>query len=397
MDQVGVGSRYLPVAEEIKPNPDFPNIPYPNPEENGALDLAMRSAGLNNRDILIANDPDADRLAVAQRIPELVSPLAHIDQQSNNHIIRKSWYTFTGNQLGVLLASHILENLPLPCPKEKGYYMLNSTVSSSMLAKMCADYGVHHRETLTGFKWMGSIAEDLERQDDHQVPFAFEEALGYMFPQVCYDKDGVTAASIFLLAAGQWHSRGMTPFDKLQQLYSKYGHHETLNHYFRSPDPDTTASLFSQIRAGGWKKGSKFGDLSTTDKQFTISRWRDMTLGYDSDTSDNKPDLPIDQGSHMLTLWLDEDVKFTLRGSGTEPKVKCTPPFSLSCCFLVQTKLIHLCTTVYIESWNNDQQKAIETVCDVFKAIRSQWVAPFAPSMTHADKLFTSSSHTLEL
>lgn len=212
-----------------------------------------------------------------------------------------------------------------------------------MLAKMCTDYGVHHRETLTGFKWMGSIAEDLEHQDSstHQVPFASEEALGYMFPQVCYDKDGVTAASIFLLAAGQWHAQGMTPFDKLQQLYIKYGHHETLNHYFRSPDPDTTASLFSQIRAGDWKKGSPFG--GDANKQFTISRWRDMTLGYDSDTPGNKPDLPIDQGSHMLTLWLDEDVKFTLRGSGTEPKVKCTL-FLLLAFSVVDTKLIRSCT-----------------------------------------------------
>lgn len=75
MDQVGVSSCYLPVAEEIKPNPDFPNIPYPNPEENGALDLAMRAAGLNNREILIANDPDADRLAVAQVLPGSVSPI----------------------------------------------------------------------------------------------------------------------------------------------------------------------------------------------------------------------------------------------------------------------------------------------------------------------------------
>lgn len=199
-----------------------------------------------------------------------------------------------------------------------------------MLSKMCADHGVHHRETLTGFKWMGGIARDLERQgSDHrpmQVPFAFEEALGYMFPQVCYDKDGLTAACIFLLAAGQWHhANGQTPFDRLQELYKKYGHHETLNHYFRSPDPDTTASLFTQIRAAGrWAKGSKFGP-------FTISRWRDMTLGYDSDTPDNKPELPIDQGSHMLTLWLDEDVKFTLRGSGTEPKVKCTSLSLVTC------------------------------------------------------------------
>jgi phosphoglucomutase len=86
--------------------------------------------------------------------------------------------------------------------------------------------------------------------------------------------------------------------------------------------------LFTKLRAGNnkWKKGAKFGQKT----KFTITRWRDMTLGYDSDTPDNIPELPVDKGSHMLTLWLDDDIKFTLRGSGTEPKVKCTlPPFSI--------------------------------------------------------------------
>src|SRR5215469_17174791 len=115
---------------------------------------------------------------------------------------RGSWYTFTGNQIGVLLASHILESLDFPC-KKKGYVVLNSTVSSTMLEKMAASYGVGFRETLTGFKWMGNIAKELE-EDNYIVPFAFEEALGYMFPTLCYDKDGITAASVFLLAEGLW-------------------------------------------------------------------------------------------------------------------------------------------------------------------------------------------------
>lgn len=189
---------------------------------------------------------------------------------------------------------------------------------------MCAAHGIHYRETLTGFKWMGSIARDLENEDEedgYSVPFAFEEALGYMFPGTkCYDKDGLTAASIFLLAAAQWRTQQqLTPYDKLQELFRKYGHHETFNNYFRSPDPQTTASLFEKIRANGlrWQKGRRFGT------KFTITRWRDMTLGFDSNTTDNKPELPVDEGSHMLTLWLDGNIKFTLRGSGTEPKVKC--------------------------------------------------------------------------
>lgn len=240
---------------------------------------------------------------------------------------RGSWYTFTGNQIGVLLAAHIMENLKFPC-QQKGYYMLNTTVSTTMLSKMCAANGIQHRETLTGFKWMGSITRDLEKEG-YNVPFAFEEAIGYMFPGTkCYDKDGLTAAAVFLLAEAYWRKSGMTPFDKLHDLFKKYGHHETFNHYFRSPSPQVTADLFQKIRAGNdrWKKGGVFGSKT----KFTITRWRDMTLGYDSDTPDNKPELPVDKGSHMLTLWLDDDIKFTLRGSGTEPKVKCTsspPPF----------------------------------------------------------------------
>lgn len=192
-----------------------------------------------------------------------------------------------------------------------------------MLSKMCAARGVHYRGTLTGFKWMGSIARDLEEDEGYNVPFAFEEAIGYMFSGTrCYDKDGLTAAAVFLLAEAQWRNQGITPYDKLKELYQEFGHHETLNNYFRSPDPQTTASLFDKIRAGHWKKGEKFGG------KLTITRWRDMTLGYDSDTADNKPELPVDQGSHMLTLWLDDNIKFTLRGSGTEPKVKCTSPAS---------------------------------------------------------------------
>lgn len=242
---------------------------------------------------------------------------------SDHQRSRGSWYTFTGNQIGVLLASHILESLKQPCPK-KGYVVLSTTVSSSMLEKMARAYGVEFRETLTGFKWMGNLAKQLE-DDGYIVPFAYEEALGYMFPQICYDKDGITAASIFLLAEAQWRAQGLTPLEKLQKLFERFGHHETLNSYVVSPDPDTTAKLFRKIREGPWGKGKTFG-------KFKILRWRDLTVGYDSDTPNNVPELPTDPNTHMITLWLEKDVKFTLRASGTEPKVKCNVfhPFNLN-------------------------------------------------------------------
>jgi phosphoglucomutase len=261
--------------------------------------------------------------------------------------------------------------------------VLNSTVSTTMLEKMARAYGVEFRETLTGFKWMGNIAKDLE-EDGYEVPFAFEEALGYMFPKVSYDKDGITAAAVFLLAEAQWRTQGLTPFTKLHRLFKRFGHHETFNNYFRSPDPATTAALFAKIRAGPWRRGKAFG-------KHKITRWRDMTLGYDSDTPDHKPALPVDPTSHMLTVWLNSDVKFTLRGSGTEPKVKCESSFP-HVHSKTQTDVLFV-LPVYIESWKNDQDLAIETVCDVFTTILKKWIRAFAPSMTYKDEFFTSSSH----
>jgi phosphoglucomutase len=179
---------------------------------------------------------------------------------------------------------------------------------------MAAAKGVHFVETLTGFKWMGNVARKLEG-DGYTVPFAYEEALGYMFPSVCYDKDGITAAMVFLAAEAKWRAQGLTASAKLQELFSEFGHHETLNNYFRSPNPELSMQLFRQIRAGRYLAERQFGP-------FQILRWRDLTEGYDSETPDNKPDLPVDSSSQMLTLWLNGGVRFTIRGSGTEPKVK---------------------------------------------------------------------------
>lgn len=194
--------------------------------------------------------------------------------------------------------------------------VLNSAVSTGMLQKMAAAKGVHFEETLTGFKWMGNIARKLEATG-YSVPYAFEEALGYMFPSVCYDKDGIAAAMLFLAAEAKWRAQGLTPYTKLLQLFNEYGHHETLNTYFRSPTPHMTMVLFESVRKGAFKDRMSLGD-------FRILRWRDMTEGYDSAAPGKKPALPVDGGSQMLTLWLDNDVRFTLRGSGTEPKVKST-------------------------------------------------------------------------
>lgn len=224
-----------------------------------------------------------------------------------------SWFTLTGNHIGILIASHLFDSLEVQ-GSNSPIAVLSSTVSTGMLEKMALSKGFHFRETLTGFKWMANTAQELENAG-FTVPFAFEEALGYMFPSVCYDKDGISAAMVFLAAEAKWRDKGLTPYGKLQQLFRDFGHYETLNSYFRSPNPQTSTSLFQKIRSGCFRTKGSLG-------AFRILRWRDMTEGYDSGTADNTPSLPIDKSSQMLTLWLDREVRFTFRASGTEPKVK---------------------------------------------------------------------------
>lgn len=291
---LGVASQMSIVEAQAQPDPDFPTVKFPNPEEKGALDLAIETAEKSSTRLILASDPDADRLAVAEKVGD-------------------KWHIFTGNQLGVLLGSYLFERYPTSKPREK-LAMLASTVSSRMLAVLAKKEGFHFTETLTGFKWLGNVARQLESKG-YDVAYAFEEALGYMIPQTVHDKDSISAAAVFLTAASQWSSQGLTPYAKLQQLYKYLGYFEDANTYLVSPSPSVTTSVFTAIRALG-------SPYPTTIGTRRIVRWRDLTLGYDSKSEDHKPDLPIDPAAQMITCELDDGAVFTVRGSGTEPKIK---------------------------------------------------------------------------
>lgn len=290
--QLREGSMHV-VKVQADPDPEFPTVPFPNPEERGALDLAMQDADAHSTTIIIANDPDADRFAVAERM-----------QQGN-------WHQFTGNQMGILLGSHILETYE---GDRKTLIMLASTVSSRMLSAMAVKEGFLYQETLTGFKWLGNVAQKLTA-DGHDAAYAFEEAIGYMFPTTVWDKDGIAAAAVFLTAWQTWTAQGFTPWQKLQQLYQRYGHFEDANTYLISPSPNVTAAVFAAVRT------LNDGSPPTYVGPRPILRWRDLTLSLDTKHPHGRPDLPVDPTAQMITCELG-DVVFTARGSGTEPKIK---------------------------------------------------------------------------
>lgn len=304
----GVGLRYMAdalnaihlsgfmtiVGQQAQPNPDFPTGKYPNPEEKGALDLAMSTADQAGIRLILANDPDADRFAVAEKIGE-------------------RWHQFKGDQVGVLLGDFLRSRIsPGAKPDD---YMLTSAVSSQMLSYMAAENDFSVEETLTGFKWLGNRGLDLQKHGK-QVHFAYEEALGYMIPDVVFDKDGIAAAILFLSATSHWGS----PWLRLQRLYDLYGYFETANTYWRSPNVSITKKIFDKIRQLGDPFPPSIGDRK-------VVRWRDLTQAYDSSTKNHVPTLPSSTSSQMITCWLggtslDQGIRFTVRASGTEPKIK---------------------------------------------------------------------------
>jgi phosphoglucomutase len=322
---LGLAECIVNVAPQILPDPAFPTVRFPNPEEAGALDLAMETADAEGCRLVFANDPDADRFAAAEHTEE-------------------GWKIFSGNEMGFLLAYYSLAcYLRTKGSDLSRVYMIASTVSSRALSAMARAGGFHFAETLTGFKWIGNKALELRRQG-FDVIFGFEEALGYM-PEFIPDKDGITAAAAFISLAAETYAEGRTLSGVLRSLGEIYGFFRSCNHYYVSTDPRQIDALFAHIRG----LGSPFPGTVAGHR---VVRWRDLTTGYDSGTPDNVPELPTSASSHMITCEL-ESTRFTVRGSGTEPKVK-----------------------VYVESLAATCEEADEMAAAVAAALQDEWFLP---------------------
>jgi phosphomannomutase len=200
------------VASQRQPDADFPTLAFPNPEEPGAMDAVVELATTVGASLAIANDPDADRLALAAPTTE------------------GSWRRLTGDQVGVLLAHHLLRDAGLAPDR----LLVTTVVSSRMLAAMAASAGVHHAETLTGFKWLCRPA--LEQPARHQL-LAYEEALGYAIGERTRDKDGITAALVAADMVCRLDDEGRTVWDVLDELDRAHGAHVTRNGAMRPASP----------------------------------------------------------------------------------------------------------------------------------------------------------------
>ena len=286
------------VSEQCKPDSEFPTVSFPNPEEKGALDLAIENATSSGINLIIASDPDADRLAVAELQPDT-----------------NKWHVFSGNEIGTLLGSWSIENYGKGGGRKA---VLASIVSSRMLKAIAEGNGVEYYDTLTGFKWLGNRALEL-RANGVDVLFAYEEALGYSVGDVVSDKDGIAAASVFVEMASSLNQNLTTVYAHLQSLYQKYGEFVSLNSYVICHDPAVITSIFNRLRT----EGPNGGYWKTAGGGITIVSIKDVTKGYDSKAiPGSTPSIPATPESEMIMFEFSNGCTVTLRTSGTEPKIK---------------------------------------------------------------------------
>ncbi|MGW5046005.1 phospho-sugar mutase [Streptomyces griseoluteus] len=255
------------VAEQAEPDPDFPTVAFPNPEEPGAMDLAFERATVTEPDLVIANDPDADRCAVAVRDGG-------------------DWRMLRGDEVGALLAAHLVGRGVTGTFAE-------SIVSSSLLGRIARKAGLGYEETLTGFKWIARV-EGLR--------YGYEEALGYCVdPEGVRDKDGITAALLITELASELKESGRTLLDLLDDLALEHGLHATDQLSVRVEDLSVIADAMRRLRE---QPPTALAGLKVTSAE-------DLTRGTAS--------LPPTDG---LRYALD-GARVIVRPSGTEPKLKC--------------------------------------------------------------------------
>ena len=287
----GVGAAVLPalleeagfeppalVASQAAPDPDFPTAPFPNPEEPGVLGPALADAERSRADLVLVNDPDADRLAVA--VPDPAG----------------RYRVLSGDELGVLMADHLIAT-----STGADRLVATTVVSSSMLSALATQAGVAYVETLTGFKW---IARAAGLRPGHRLLFGYEEALGYAVCDAIADKDGLSAALVVADMAAGAKREGRSLLERLEDLESRLGVHSTAQWSLRLAGSDAHRRMAALMAHWRTAPPARLAGLE-------VSEVRDLAQGLDG--------LPP---SDVFVMRLGRAGRVVLRPSGTEPKLK---------------------------------------------------------------------------
>ena len=296
LKELGFENVYV-VAEQEEPDSSFPTVSYPNPEDPAVYELALKLAKKVDADIILATDPDADRIGIQVKNAE------------------GGYELFSGNMIGELMLEYILSQR-----KEKGSLPSNgaivkTVVSSNMVDKMAEEYDADLFEVLTGFKYIGEKIKEFEASASHEYLFGFEESFGFLIGTYARDKDAVSAVMILCEAAAYYKDRGFTLNEQIDNIRKKYG-------YFHE---DVFAATFKGISGMEKMKEIMSGYRANVPKQigdFKVIKVRDYLQETITNLETNEVKDSLLPKSDVLYFELEDDAWCAVRPSGTEPKIK---------------------------------------------------------------------------
>ncbi len=300
-----LGLSVITVPEQREPDGSFPTVAFPNPEESAALKLALELGAKEKADVVMATDPDADRLGIA------------VPGKDGKFVL------VTGNQLGALHADYVLltlKELGLMPPRPA---TIKTIVTTDLQARVAEKYGAKCFECLTGFKWIADLMRRFEREGLDYV-YGTEESYGHLLEVEVRDKDGISAAALTAEMTLYWRSRGESLLDRIEQLYMEHGYYEekSVNKYFEGP---SGMEVMKGIMEGYRKSqpeslgGIKVARIRDVKAGLEWQAGADGGAGGGAPASAAKIDLPP---SDVIQWMLEDGTKVTVRPSGTEPKIK---------------------------------------------------------------------------
>lgn len=285
------------VPEQAEPNGDFPTVKLPNPEDPEALAMGIALAKEQGADVVIAVDPDADRMGTAVRQPS------------------GEYQLLTGNQIGAVLLNYLLTAKKAAGTLPANGALVKSIVSSEFAADIAKSFGVETINVLTGFKYIAEQIQHFEDTNEHTFLFGFEESYGYLVKSFARDKDSVQATVLLAEVAAYYKSLGKTLYDGLQELFEQYGYfvENTKSLTFAGIDgADKIASLMNKFRA---ETPAEFGGVK-------VAKVEDFSLQTETDTATGAETPMTLPKANVVKYWLADGSWVAVRPSGTEPKIK---------------------------------------------------------------------------
>lgn len=289
-------TNYSIVKEQAVIDGDFPTVKKPNPEDAAALEMAINYAQNNGADVVVATDPDADRMGAAVKLAD------------------GTFQVLTGNQIAAVLVNYLLTAKKNTNTLPKNGAIVTSVVSSRFASKVADSFGIITADVLTGFKYIAATIDEYEATKEHTFLFGFEESFGYLVKPFSHDKDAIQALVLFAEVSAYYKSQGKTFADGLQELFEKFGYFEEKTISLDFPGihgNDEMAAIIAKFRDN---QPSKIGDLN-------VIRTQDFSTATETTADGETAKLPQPK-ANVLKYWLEDGSWVAVRPSGTEPKLK---------------------------------------------------------------------------